>query len=115
MNYFFEELYNKFEKDTRFNTLDGKLMEDRRKVYINRRELECKILDIKFLIQGKEWFKETMSFSLFYIEELESVVIKNNHTLEVLKIKALDYKVISNFILKEINSNFPKSYGKMAL
>lgn len=115
MNYFFEELYYKFEKDTRFNVLDGKLLEERRKVYINREELECNILDIKFLIKGKEWFRETMSFTLFYIEELEKVVVRDNNTLEVLKIKDLDYKLISNFILKEINSNFSKNYGKMAL
>lgn len=104
MNYYFYEFYEKLRNDNRFSSLNGKLIETRRKVYRNRMELEEKELVLVFRVKPNNYrFEKIISFSLIHIVETKETYLIVHIKGKSYKYKDINYKDITNNIHSEIN------------
>ena len=103
MNYYFYEFCEKLKSDSRFNSLNGKLIETRRKIYKNGMELEEKELLIIFRIKpNKCSFEKTLSFSLIHIIETKETSLIIHVKGNVFKYTDINYKDITKTLYNEI-------------
>ena len=104
MNYYFYEFYEKLRNDNRFSSLNGKLIETRRKVYRNRMELEEKELVLVFRVKPNNYrFEKIISFSLIHIVETKETYLIVHIKGKSYEYKDINYKDITNNIHSEIN------------
>lgn len=103
MNYYFYEFYEKLKNDSRFNSLNGKLIETRRKVYKNKKELEEKELILIFRIIPNQCNDEKiLSFSLIHIIETKETCLLIRIKGKVFKYTDINYKDITKTLYNEI-------------
>lgn len=115
MNYYFHEFYEKLKNDSRFSSLNGKLIENRRKVYKDGMELEEKELILIFRIKPNKYsLEKILSFSLIHIIETKETFLITRIKGKVFKYTDMRYKDITKTLYNEIYSVLERKSIKVA-